>query len=187
MSILPNKLTQQFKNWQESTHERGFTLIELLVAISIVAVLSAVGMVAYTTAQRSARDSKRKQDLKAIQTALELYYQQNGYYPQRDWAHSRTTSWIPQLTNEYINEQPQDPLQQRGNNCNVWETGCMTYAYYGSDWCAIGRLGYSYLLVARLENRNDAQAGKNIRFKPCNNEWPGGSGRFPDLYTLTNP
>jgi prepilin-type N-terminal cleavage/methylation domain-containing protein len=41
----------------------GFTLIELLVSISIIAIISAVGAVMYTQAQKSARDGKRIGDL----------------------------------------------------------------------------------------------------------------------------
>jgi prepilin-type N-terminal cleavage/methylation domain-containing protein len=59
----------------------GFTLIELMVAISIVAVMSAVGIVMYSTAQKSGRISKRIQDLTAINTAIELFRSSTGKYP----------------------------------------------------------------------------------------------------------
>lgn len=49
----------------------GFTLIELMVAITIVAILSIMGLVAFSTVQKSARDTKRRGDIDAIATALE--------------------------------------------------------------------------------------------------------------------
>jgi len=56
----------------------GFTLIELLVSITIVVVLAAIGMISYTSVTMSSRDTKRKQDLKVIQQALEQYYTNSG-------------------------------------------------------------------------------------------------------------
>jgi len=60
----------------------GFTLLELLVVIGIIAVLVGIGSVSYSTAQKKARDAKRKGDLQAIHKALEEYYSICGYqYP----------------------------------------------------------------------------------------------------------
>lgn len=59
----------------------GFTLIELLITITIIAVLSMIGMVAYTTFLKNARDAKRQSDLKFIQSALEQYHADQKYYP----------------------------------------------------------------------------------------------------------
>ena len=65
-------------------NKEGFTLVELLVVIAIIGILAAVGMVMYAGAQKNGRIAKRIQDLKAIQTALELYYSVNKKYPQAD-------------------------------------------------------------------------------------------------------
>lgn len=59
----------------------GFTLIELMVAISIVSIMSVAGLTFYGAAQRSARDSKRVQDVLEIQKALEQYYAINHGNP----------------------------------------------------------------------------------------------------------
>lgn len=59
----------------------GFTLIELLVTIAIIAIISSVGAVMYTQAQKTARDGKRIGDLDEIQKALEQYYTINQSYP----------------------------------------------------------------------------------------------------------
>jgi prepilin-type N-terminal cleavage/methylation domain-containing protein len=52
----------------------GFTLLELLVVISILAILISISIASYATAQKKARDSRRKGDAKEIQAALEQYY-----------------------------------------------------------------------------------------------------------------
>lgn len=64
----------------DSRHQRGFTLVELLIAISIIAVLSTVGLATYSGIQSKARDSVRKNDLNALATALAIYREQNGQY-----------------------------------------------------------------------------------------------------------
>ena len=60
----------------------GFTLLELLVVIGIIAVLVSLGASSYSTAQKKARDSKRKGDLRAIQSCMEQYYSDSNYVYQ---------------------------------------------------------------------------------------------------------
>lgn len=61
----------------------GFTLIELLVVISIIAILTAVGMAVFGDIQKKGRDARRKEDLLAIQKAFEQYFDvpTNAAYP----------------------------------------------------------------------------------------------------------
>lgn len=59
----------------------GFTLVELLVVISIVSILTVIGMGAYGNILRNSRDAKRQTDLRLIQSALEKYHSDLGYYP----------------------------------------------------------------------------------------------------------
>lgn len=53
---------------------RGFTLIELLVVISIIAILSAVGLVSYNGIRNNTLKTKRIADLNAIKKAYEANY-----------------------------------------------------------------------------------------------------------------
>ncbi len=62
-------------------NKKGFTLIELLVVIAIIGLLSTLAVVALGSARSKARDSKRLSDIKQVQTALELYYTDQGSYP----------------------------------------------------------------------------------------------------------
>jgi len=75
---VKNKLQ---KKGGENMNKKGFTLIELLVVIAIIGLLSTLAVVALGQARVKARDSKRLSDMKQMQTALELYYTDQGAYP----------------------------------------------------------------------------------------------------------
>jgi prepilin-type N-terminal cleavage/methylation domain-containing protein len=51
---------------------KGFTLVELLVVISIIAIVSVVAVTQYNNLNADARDAKRKSELEAIATTLEV-------------------------------------------------------------------------------------------------------------------
>ncbi|MEK7621719.1 MAG: prepilin-type N-terminal cleavage/methylation domain-containing protein [Patescibacteria group bacterium] len=74
-SYLPDGKAGNLK----ATH--GFTLIELLVVIAIISLLSSIILASLGAARSKARDSKRIQDLRQVQNALELYKADNGRYP----------------------------------------------------------------------------------------------------------
>ncbi|MFA5163033.1 MAG: prepilin-type N-terminal cleavage/methylation domain-containing protein [Patescibacteria group bacterium] len=62
-------------------NKQGFTLIELLVVIAIIGLLSTLSIVALNNARARSRDARRVSDVKQMQTALELYYNDVGSYP----------------------------------------------------------------------------------------------------------
>lgn len=59
----------------------GFTLIELLIVITVIGILSTIGITSYGRVQIRSRDSQREARLLVIQEALERYYLENGEYP----------------------------------------------------------------------------------------------------------
>ena len=62
--------------------KNGFTLLELLVVIGIIGILLSLITVGFSGAQKQSRDSRRRQDLAAIQNAMEQYYSENSFvYP----------------------------------------------------------------------------------------------------------
>lgn len=60
---------------------KGFTLIELLVVIAIIGLLSTLAVVALNSARKKSRDAKRVSDIRQIQTAAELYFNDCNAYP----------------------------------------------------------------------------------------------------------
>jgi len=63
--------------------KKGFTLMEILISIAIIAILTAIGIVSYTSINRNARNAKRRTDVEQLRSAYELYRADNGYYPSR--------------------------------------------------------------------------------------------------------
>lgn len=55
-------------------NQNGFTLVELLVVIVILAVLGVVGVTLFSGTQSRARDSKRKEDIGSMASAMEANY-----------------------------------------------------------------------------------------------------------------
>lgn len=61
---------------------KAFTLLELLVVIAIIGILISLGVASFGNAQRKSRDSRRREDMKAVQNGLEQYYADHGgVYP----------------------------------------------------------------------------------------------------------
>lgn len=96
----------------------GFTLIELLVTISIISVLTAIGLANYSVSQKRARDARRQADLESVRSALEIYRADNlaTGYPNTTYA-GLSASLIP----NYISQLPLDPKN----------TSPYTYTYAG--------------------------------------------------------
>lgn len=123
---------------------KGFTLIELLVVIAIIGLLATIVLVSLNTARAKARDANRIADLKQIQLAVEMYYDDNGSYPNR---HAYTTtsncgsSWC-NLENDlsaYISSLPRDPRGLQND-----------YRYYYDGGESDDYPGYG--LMARMEH-----------------------------------
>ncbi|OGE25499.1 hypothetical protein A3C26_02200 [Candidatus Daviesbacteria bacterium RIFCSPHIGHO2_02_FULL_39_12] len=52
----------------------GFTLIELMIVVTIIAILTVIGITVFTSVQKNARDARRKADINAIANAMEANY-----------------------------------------------------------------------------------------------------------------
>lgn len=61
--------------------QKGFTLVELLIVIIIIGILATLVIVTFTGIQAKARDSKRQTDINAIQSTVEAFHAQYGFYP----------------------------------------------------------------------------------------------------------
>ena len=100
--------------------KKGFTLIELLVVVAIIGLLATLSIVALNNARARARDARRVADIKQIQTALELYYNDLGSYPAAVTAGGTIASGSV----TYMGTVPKNPTPIDGT-CTGWTE----YAY----------------------------------------------------------
>lgn len=61
--------------------ESGFTIVELLIVIVVIGILAALVLNTFQGVQARARDTERTTDINAVHTHLEVYYNDNAYYP----------------------------------------------------------------------------------------------------------
>jgi len=142
---------------------KGFTLIELLVVIAVIGLLASIVLVSVNKARAKARDAKRVSDLKQISTALEMFYDNYGYYPSTRGHKYWDGHWMEfqkclekgedcrSYFGDYsdisgyeavITEVPQDPLDSDPETANNGTT-----YYYSWGECN----DQMYVLRARLE------------------------------------
>ncbi len=128
----------------------GFTLIELLIVLAILALLAAIGLVAYNTVLKNARDAKRQSDLALIRSALEAYNTDQKYYPASIDGTSITnttgTNVVPITVKTYLNQVPLDP---KDNSSYLYESYKSDGALCKSD---SANLCVKYCLYAQGEN-----------------------------------
>jgi len=128
---------------------KGFTLFELLVVIAILGLLMSLGLVSYSNAQRKARDSRAKADIKKVSDTFEQYFAVNETYA--DCATMVTGVWLGSWP----------PTDSRGRLSTDGN-----YVYHFT--CSID----SYCVCADLEQG----AGGNAGDSSCN--WSANGGYF---------
>lgn len=132
----------------------GFTIVELLIVIVVIGILALLVITTYSGIQGKARNSKRQTDLASLQTHLEAYYNDNGYYPTLDNLNSAT--WVKanmKGTDLGAFSDPSDPA----NSTLVTGTTAVAkkYAYDVRDTanavCTTAANCTSYTLTAKYE------------------------------------
>lgn len=129
---------------------RGFTLIELLVVIVIIGILATLATITLSSARSKARDARRVSDIKQIQTALELYYNDASSYPAATAVVSGSALVFNSVT--YMAKIPADPLLTAAGATDGGCTGSATlsesYGYgktgtstYSIKYCLTGSTG----------------------------------------------
>src|SRR3989344_4485827 len=96
-----------------SNSSAGFTLIEILVTLSIIMIISTIGVTGYQAVARSGRDALRKSDLEQLRSALEIYKSEYGAYP------IEAAPCLADLSADYINPYPADPKAVTYNYCYI--------------------------------------------------------------------
>lgn len=160
---------------------RGFTMIELLVVVTIIAILTAIGIVSFTSTNQRARDAKRIADLNQVRTALEQYKTDtsvsSGYYPDCNGGNSISgfsTMESALSTKGYLsNPVPVDPVGQ-GNG------GYQNYSYYFAPGAPVSCTSMTtFCLCAPVENRSNGNNNSGV----C-----GASSAAPaNFYCVQNP
>lgn len=166
----------------------AFTLIELLVVIAIIGLLATISIVALSSARSKSRDMRRLSDIKQLQTAIEIYYQYNGYYPQYITS-SRCNTNINNSLSGLVSlglmaKIPNDPAYRLSPNPRQ----CYEYMGIGqadnysftSIWYCNGksRTDYEWSLLFSLE-------GDNVNFAPLTNNTGVPNNEYK--YCITGP
>ncbi len=129
-------------------NKKAFTLIELLVVIAIIGLLATLSVLALNNARAKSRDAKRVADIKQIQTALELYFNDKQSYPDTGLVvpGESISSTSTTGTSTYMQVIPSSPTP----NVPTSVTGCggarYTYALqdegsYTLQYCLEGNVG----------------------------------------------
>jgi type II secretion system protein G len=123
-------------------NQRGFTLVELLVVIVILSIVASVVAFSILGSVRKARIAERVNDLKSIQSALELYRIDYGQYPTTQpnplhpaWGYSvgicygdNMSTVLPSFIPKYLSKFPIDPNFNPNAQCDS------TTNYPNSTW-----------------------------------------------------
>lgn len=139
----------------------GFTLVELLVVVSIIAILVAMAIGTYSSFQKKGRDTKRQSDLNVIQSALEQYHADQGFYPvsgiiDADVGITNLSGRpaplpLPRVVT-YLQQIPRDPLQSPSDTPPLYyryvsiPNGCNNSSAGTGNYCT------NYCLWTCLEN-----------------------------------
>lgn len=121
-------------------HQRGFTLIEIMVVIVILGILAAVVVPNIMSRPEEARITKAKQDIRALETALDLYKLDNFTYPSTEQGLDAlvtqpTTPPVPKRYREeaYLKKVPVDPWENPYQFLNPGEHAAIDIFSLGPD------------------------------------------------------
>lgn len=119
-------------------HQKGFSLIEIMVVVVILGILAALVVPKIMSRPDEARVVKAKQDVLAIQNALDLYRLDNGVYPSTDQGlmalvEKPTTPPEPRDWKQYLKSLPKDPWGRDYLYLNPGEHGEVDVFTYGAN------------------------------------------------------
>jgi type II secretion system protein G len=137
--------------------KKGFTLIELLVVIVIIGILATLATVALGSARTKARDARRLSDVRQMQTALELYFNDQGSYPATVVQGSTITTLAGTT---YMAKVP-------GNPPPIGEGGCPTAAANSSYIYTQDNGGLSYTILYCLGGTTGSISAGTNRATPA--------------------
>jgi general secretion pathway protein G len=119
--------------------ERGFTLIEVMVVVVILGILAAILVPKVMDRPDQARKIKAKQDIRALEAALNLYKLDNFVYPTTDQGLEALVEQpsSPEPPNwkagGYVDRLPKDPWNQDYLFLSPGEHGAIDISSMGPD------------------------------------------------------
>lgn len=118
--------------------QKGFSLIEIMVVVVILGILASIVVPKIISRPDEARVVQAKQNILAIQNALDLYKLDNGMYPSTDQGlmalvEKPTSSPTPGDWKQYLKSLPKDPWGRDYMYLNPGEHGDVDIFTYGAD------------------------------------------------------
>ena len=119
--------------------ERGFTLIEVMVVVVILGILAAILVPKVMDRPDQARKTKARQDIRALEAALNLYKLDNFVYPTTDQGLEALVEEpsSPEPANwkagGYVDRLPKDPWNQDYLFLSPGEQGTIDIFSMGPD------------------------------------------------------
>jgi len=119
-------------------HLSGFTLIEVMVVVVILGILASIIVPKIMDKPDEARIVKAKQDIRAIQSALEMYKLDNYVYPTTDQGlqalvKKPSTDPAPPHWKQYLDRLPIDPWDRPYQYLNPGVHGTVDIWSYGPN------------------------------------------------------
>ena len=109
----------------------GFTIVELLIVIVVIGILALLVITTYSGIQAKARNAKRQTDVASVQTQLEAFFSQNGYYPSL--ADMNSGTWLSGNMKSLDQNALVDPSNPTQSKTLVASPAAKSYAYAVSD------------------------------------------------------
>ncbi|EKO3932663.1 pilin [Vibrio fluvialis] len=119
-------------NANQRKQQQGFTLIELMIVVAIIGVLSAIAVPAYKNYVTKSEVASAVATMKSLITPAELYYQENGAFPDTD-----------------------AKLQEVGVGSNAIKNGALDFTVSN----AIGLINFNSISGAKVTITRDSSSG----------------------------
>jgi len=151
-------------------NKKGFTIVELLIVIVVIGILATLVIVTFTGIQQKGRNSQRQTDINAVDSHIEAFNAQYGFYPtQADLA---TPTFVSTYMKGLDPEALRDPKQAAGGTVGVTASatqysyvaagaGCTNVATTITAGTPMDNGCTSFTLIAQQENSTDYKKTSN--------------------------